>query len=101
MSMLSELERDVLEAVMLGKVRVREIANFCGIPEFTVEEILKRLVENGYVSYDLKPTERAYEELKWVGKETEFGRDIKRFLIKILDVVIVFLLLYLIMTALL
>ncbi len=99
--MLSELERDVLEAVMLGRIKVGDIANFCGIPEFTVEELLKRLIDRGYLTYDLKPTERAYKELKWVGKGTSYSRDLKKFIIKVLNVVVIFLLLYLIMVVLL
>ena len=101
MNMLSELERDVLEAVILGKTKAKDIARFCGIPEFTVEEFLKRLIERGYLTYDLRPTEKAYMELKWIDRGTEYGRDLKRFLLRILDIVIVFLILYLIMVALL
>ncbi len=97
--MLSELERDVLEAVILGKRKVDEIAEFCGIPEFTVNEIVRRLLERGYLTEELTPTEKAYGELKWVDSRrspTVYGENIRRFFKLILDLIIIFILLYLI-----
>ena len=99
MSMLSQTEREVLEAVMLGKKRVDEIAKYCGIPTITVESLLKRLIEKGYINYELEPTETAYEELKLVDLKhppSYYGENVKRLLRTILNFFIIALLIWLI-----
>ncbi len=90
--MLSELERVVLEAVLLGKKRVNEISKFCGIPELTVNEVLRRLVERGYLTDELVPTTKAYDELKWVDSSRPpsfYGENLKKFLKIVLDILII------------
>ncbi len=87
--MLSELERDVLEAVMLGKKRVDEISKLCGIPELSVEEIIRRLIEKGYLTDELIPTGKAYKDLRWFNRP----KVSKRVLKMIIDILIIFLIL--------
>ncbi len=90
--MLSELEKVVLEAVLLGKRKVNEISKFCGIPELTVNEVLRRLVERGYLTDELVPTTKAYDELKWVDTNRTpsfYGENLKKFLKIILDILII------------
>ncbi len=101
--MLSELEEDVLEAIILGKRKVDQIAEFCGIPEFTVNEIVKRLIEKGYVSEELLPTVKAYKDLKWIDRThlpAFYGENFRRFFKAILDIIIILIILFLIKNAL-
>ncbi len=98
--MLSELERDVLEAVLLGKRRVEEISKFCGIPELTVNEVLRRLVERGYITDEMIPTAKAYDELKWVNSSRPpsfYGENLKKFLKIVLDILIILAILHIVM----
>ncbi|HID69751.1 MAG TPA: hypothetical protein EYP35_04645 [Desulfobacterales bacterium] len=67
--MLSELEESVLKAIMLGKKRVDRIARAVGIPSILAEKIVERLVEKGYLDFDLQPTEKAFRELKWLDRK--------------------------------
>ncbi len=100
--MLSDLERDVLEAIILGKRRVDQIAQFCGIPEFTVNEIVKRLIDKGYLSEEMLPTVKAFRDLKWIDTKRPpsfHGENLRRFLKAILDIIIILAILYLIKSA--
>ena len=97
--MLSQIERDVLEAVMLGKRDIDEIAEYCGIPRMTVESVLNRLMEKGYIDEELEPTEKAYDELKLIDTKhppSYYGENIKKLLKIILDSFIVAILIWLI-----
>ncbi len=101
--MLSDLERDVLEAVILGKRKIDQIAEFCGIPEFTVNEIVKRLIEKGYLSDEIAPTVKAYRDLKWIDRKhlpSFYGENLTRFFKIILDIIIILTILFLIKSAL-
>ena len=102
--MFSELERDVLEAIILGKRKVDQISKFCGIPEFTVNEIVKRLIEKGYLSEDMSPTVKAYRDLKWIDRKRPpsfYGENLVRFFKMILDIIIILIILFLIKNAVL
>lgn len=74
--MISEIEETVLKVIMLGERRIDKIAKKCGIPSILVEKILERLIEKGYLDYDLKPLEKAYEDLRWIDKK-RFSRNVK------------------------
>jgi len=89
---LSDLERDVLRAVMLGKKRVREISKLCGIPEFSVNETIRRLIEKGYLTDELIPTGKAYRDLGWINRPALERRALRM----LIDVLIIFLILVLI-----
>ncbi len=63
---LSEIEECVLERIMLGARDIRKIASCCGITEITANVAVEKLIEKGYLDWDMSPTELAYSELKWV-----------------------------------
>ncbi len=99
MIMLSQIEKDVLEAIMLGKKNVGEIAKYCGIPRMTVESVLSRLMEEEYINDKLEPTKKAYDELKLIDPKhppSYYGENIKKLLKVILDLFIVVILIWLI-----
>ena len=91
MSMLSEMEELVLKVVMLGEKKVDRIAKKCGISEILAEKIVERLIEKGYLDYELKPLERAYMELKWIDRRhglSYYGEDIRKLITLIADLAV-------------
>ena len=100
MSMLSELELDVLEAIVLGHRRIDKIAEICGIPPLTAEEIVNRLIDKGYLNGGLNPTEKTFYEIKILdSKHTPefYGENIKYFVRKIIDVLIISMIIFIIL----
>jgi len=92
MNMLSEMEEIVLKAVMLGEKRVDKIAKKCGISEILAEKIAERLIEKGYLDYELKPLERAYMELKWMDRKhapSYYGEDVRKLITLVADLAVV------------
>ncbi|AEA47841.1 hypothetical protein [Archaeoglobus veneficus] len=90
--MLSEMEELVLKVVMLGEKRVDKIAKKCGISTILAEKIIERLIEKGYIDYELNPLEKAYRELKWVDWKHGFsyyGEDTKKLVRFIADLAVV------------
>ncbi len=63
---LSEIEECVLERILLGTRDVRKLSSCCGVSELTVNVAVRKLIEKGYLDWDMNPTELAYSELKWV-----------------------------------
>jgi len=101
--MLSEIERDVLEAIILGKRTIDKISKFCGIPELTVNEIIRRLIEKGYLSEEMLPTVKAYRDLRWIDLKhppSFHGENLRKFFKIILDIIIILTILLLIRYAL-
>jgi len=101
--MLSEIERDVLEAIILGKRTVDKISKFCGIPEFMVNEVVRRLIEKDYLSEEMRPTVKAYRDLKWIDLKHPLsfhGENLRRFYKIILDIIIILIILILVRYAL-
>jgi hypothetical protein len=89
--MLSELDRSVLKAIMLGKKDVRKISGASGIPPILAEEIVERLIERNYINLDLEPTEKAYREAKWLDRKHGFsfhGEDVKKIAMLIIDLAV-------------
>jgi len=82
----------VLKVIMLGEKKTTRIARKCSISEVLAEKIVERLVDKGYVDYELRPMEKAYRELKWIDRKHGFGyygEDIKKIVMMIADVAIV------------
>jgi len=62
---LSEIERSVLRSVVFESKEPRVIARLTGYPEVVVKKALERLIDKGYLSYELEPTEKV-SEVKWL-----------------------------------
>ncbi len=90
--MLSEMEELVLKVIMLGEKRTSRIAKKCNISEFLAEKIVERLIDKGYINYELEPLEKAYREFKWIDRRHGFGyygEDIRKIIIMVADVAVV------------
>ncbi len=87
---LSEIEECVLESVILGTKNVRKIASRCGITEITANVAVRRLIEKGYLDWDMRPTELAYSELKWVNGmyPLEYYVDMRKYWRMVLELAI-------------
>mgnify|MGYP000044060880 CR=1 FL=1 len=64
-SMLSEIERSVLRSVVFESKEPRVIARLTGYPEVVVKKALERLIDKGYLSEELEPTEKV-SEVRWL-----------------------------------
>ena len=87
---LSDLEECVLERILMGEKKSSKITSGCGITEITLNVIIERLVEKGYVDWELNPTDLAYRKLFWVGGTypVEYYMDTKKYLKMVLELAI-------------
>jgi len=60
---LSDLEECVLERLLLGEKKSSKITSGCGITEITLNVIIEKLVEKGYIDWELNPTDLAYKKI--------------------------------------
>ncbi|AEA47844.1 hypothetical protein [Archaeoglobus veneficus] len=76
---LSEIERSVLRSVVFEAKEPRMIARLTGYPEVVVRKALERLIEKGYLTEELEPTEKV-SEVRWlrpVKVSVKYGRSTK------------------------
>ncbi len=89
--MISDIEECVLKKIIFGEKNSKKIADSCGITEVTLNVILKRLIDEGYIDWEINPTEKAYRELKWVNGvyPIEYYVNTKKFLKMTIEIAIV------------
>ncbi len=87
---LSDLEECVLERILMGEKKSSKITSGCGITEIVLNVIIERLVEKGYIDWELNPTDLAYKKLFWVGGTypVEYYMDTKKYLKMVLELAI-------------
>lgn len=86
--MLSELDRSVLKAIMLGNKTISRISMATGIPNFVTERSIERLIEDEYIDIELQPSDKAFQETKWLDRKHGFafyGLDLRKMVKLIID----------------
>jgi len=84
---LPEIERCVLRSVVFEAKEPRTIARTTGYPEIVVKKALERLIEKGYLTEELEPTEKV-SEVRWlkpVKVSIKYGKSTR---IAVIDVAI-------------
>lgn len=100
--MISEIEEIVLRVLMLGERRIDGISRKSGLPEILVEKVVDRLIEKGYIDHNLRPLEKAYEDLRWVDRRSFsiYKFEIGKMFRMMFDLVIVLVLILLVISIL-
>lgn len=86
---LSEIERNVLRAIVMGDSNVNDIIRSTNYPEVIVKGAIERLVSKDFIDRNLNPTEKIRDaSLKRQGPGFTVGRK-RRYRLGIIDVAII------------
>ncbi|RUM34533.1 MAG: hypothetical protein DSY33_01925 [Archaeoglobus sp.] len=83
---LSEIEKCVLERILLGE-KSNKLASGCGITDIMLNVVIEKLVEKGYIDWELNPTDFAYRKLAWIDGvyPLEYYIDTRKYLRMVLE----------------
>jgi len=93
---LSEIERNVLNVLMMGGKTFHDIFRITGYPEVIINGAIRRLISKGYIDEDLNPTEKA----KYVSFKKSLKIEYRRRRIGLLDAGIIIALILFILSVL-
>ncbi len=95
-TLLPEIDRAVLRSVIFETKEPRIIARTTGYPEIVVKKALERLIERGYLTEELEPTEKV-SEVRWlkpVKVSIKYGKSRRVAIIDVAIIITVFLFLF-------
>lgn len=71
---LSEIERNVLRAIILESKDPKVISRAMGYPEIVIKRAIEKLISKGYLDEELNPNEKV-NKIRWAIKPIRYGRD--------------------------